>query len=120
MNMPTTRPGLRFRPLVWALLLGCILTYPFSPAVSRPPGDKRDYILVINTYAESTPWSRGIIADITAHVEQIENLELYTEHMTLLLVDSPEDIRTFEANLLREYGKKPPQALVLIGTPAAF
>ena len=120
MNMPTTRPGLRFRPLVWALLLGCILTYPFSPAVSRPPGDKRDYILVINTYAESTPWSRGIIADITAHVEQIENLELYTEHMTLLLVDSPEDIRTFEANLLREYGKKPPQALVLIGTPAAL
>lgn len=109
MNMPTTRPGLRFRPLVWALLLGCILTYPFSPAVSRPPGDKRDYILVINTYAESTPWSRGIIADITAHVEQIENLELYTEHMTLLLVDSPEDIRTFEANLLREYGKKPPR-----------
>ena len=120
MTMPTTRPGLRFRPLVWALLLGCILTSPFSPAVSRPPGDKRDYILVINTYAESTPWSRGIIADITAHVEQIENLELYTEHMTLLLVDSPEDIRTFEANLLREYGKKPPQALVLIGTPAAL
>ena len=100
MNMPTTRPGLRFRPLVWALLLGCILTYPFSPAVSRPPGDKRDYILVINTYAESTPWSRGIIADITAHVEQIENLELYTEHMTLLLVDSPEDIRTSRRILL--------------------
>ena len=49
MNMPTTRPGLRFRPLVWALLLGCILTYPLAPAVSSPSGDKRDYILVINT-----------------------------------------------------------------------
>ena len=120
MNMPTTRPGLRFRPLVWALLLGCILTYPFSPAVSRPPGDKRDYILVINTYAESTPWSRGIITDITARVEQIENLELYTEHINLLLVDSPREIETFETNLLREYGKKQPRALVLIGTPTAL
>ena len=78
MNIPTTRLGLRPRPFIWVLLLGCILAYPLAPAVSSPSGDKRDYILVINTYAESTPWSRGIITDITARVEQIENLELYT------------------------------------------
>lgn len=117
MNIPTTRLGLRPRPFIWVLLLGCILAYPLAPAVSSPSGDKRDYILVINTYAESTPWSRGIITDITARVEQIENLELYTEHINLLLVDSPREIETFETNLLREYGKKPPRALVLIGTP---
>ena len=120
MNMPTTRLGLRPRPFIWVLLLGCILAYPLAPAVSSPSGDKRDYILVINTYAESTPWSRGIITDITARVEQIENLELYTEHINLLLVDSPREIETFETNLLREYGKKPPRALVLIGTPTAL
>ena len=120
MNIPTTRLGLRPRPLIWVLLLGCILAYPLAPAVSSPSGDKRDYILVINTYAESTPWSRGIITDITARVEQIENLELYTEHINLLLVDSPREIETFETNLLREYGKKPPRALVLIGTPTAL
>ena len=113
MNIPTTRLGLRPRPFIWVLLLGCILAYPLAPAVSSPSGDKRDYILVINTYAESTPWSRGIITDITARVEQIENLELYTEHINLLLVDSPREIETFETNLLREYGKKPPRALVL-------
>ena len=105
MNIPTTRLGLRPRPFIWVLLLGCILAYPLAPAVSSPSGDKRDYILVINTYAESTPWSRGIITDITARVEQIENLELYTEHINLLLVDSPREIETFETNLLREYGK---------------
>ena len=120
MNIPTTRLGLRPRPFIWVLLLGCILAYPLAPAVSSPSGDKRDYILVINTYAESTPWSRGIITDITARVEQIENLELYTEHINLLLVDSPREIETFETNLLREYGKKPPRALVLIGTPTAL
>lgn len=120
MNIPTTRLGLRPRPFTWVLLLGCILASPLASAVSSPSGDKRDYILVINTYAESTPWSRGIITDITARVEQIENLELYTEHINLLLVDSPREIETFETNLLREYGKKPPRALVLIGTPTAL
>ena len=120
MNIPTTRLGLRPRPFIWVLLLGCILASPLASAVSSPSGDKRDYILVINTYAESTPWSRGIITDITARVEQIENLELYTEHINLLLVDSPREIETFETNLLREYGKKPPRALVLIGTPTAL
>ena len=98
------------------MLFGVLLAHPFSQATSSPPGDKREYILVINTYTESDPWSYRIISDITARIEQVENTEIYTEYMNMLLINTQASIDEFMQNLVRTYGKNPPRMLILIGS----
>lgn len=100
------------------MIFGCLLAHPFTNATSSPPGDKREYVLIINSYNESSSWSWEIITDITARIEQIENLEVYVEHMNMLLMDQQSDLDNFRANLAREYGKNPPRMLIYIGAPA--
>ena len=99
------------------------LAHPFSEAASSPPGDKRDYMLVLNTYTESAPWSSHIINSIVAHIDQVDNFEVYTENMNSLLMTFKKhktgEIESFKNNLLREYGKNPPRMLVLLGAPIA-
>ncbi len=51
------------------LMFSCLLAHPFSDAASSPPGDKRDYKLVLNPSTESAPWSSHIINSIVAHID---------------------------------------------------
>ena len=88
MNLLKKPYGLTLQALLWVMIFGCLLAHPFTNATSSPPGDKREYVLIINSYNESSSWSWEIITDITARIEQIENLEVYVEHMNMLLMDS--------------------------------
>ena len=118
MNLLKKPYGLTLQALLWVMIFGCLLAHPFTNATSSPPGDKREYILIINSYNESSSWGWEIITDITARIEQIENLEVYVEHMNTLLMDQQSDLDNFRANLAREYGKNPPRMLIYIGAPA--
>ena len=77
MNLLKKPYGLTLQALLWVMIFGCLLAHPFTNATSSPPGDKREYVLIINSYNESSSWSWEIITDITARIEQIENLEVY-------------------------------------------
>ena len=118
MNLLKKQFGLTLQALLWVMIFGCLLAHPFTNATSSPPGDKRDYVLIINSYNESSSWGWEIITDITARIEQIENLEVYVEHMNTLLMDQQSDLDNFRTNLSREYGKNPPRMLIYIGAPA--
>lgn len=107
MNLLKKPFGLTLQALLWVMIFGCLLAHPFTNATSSPPGDKRDYVLIINSYNESSSWGWEIITDITARIEQIENLEVYVEHMNTLLMDQQSDLDNFRTNLSREYGKNP-------------
>ena len=123
MNLLKKASGIPLRVLAGIMLFSCLLAHPFSEATSSPPGDKRDYMLVLNTYTESAPWSHNIISNIVAHIDHVKNFEVYTENMNSLLmkVENNEvgEIEAFKNNLLREYGKNPPRMLVLLGAPIA-
>lgn len=112
-----------FHALLWILLLSCLLAHPFSEATSSPPGENRDYILILNTYTESTPWSREINNSISVHIEVMDNIDLYTEHMNSLLMKTGKqkfrDIEEFKRNVQQAYGANPPKALILLGAPIA-
>ena len=109
--------------VLWTMFFSCLVAHPFSQATSSPPGDRRDYILILNTYTESSSWSRNIVNDIVTHIEGIDNLEVYTENMNMLLMRGDQNdeikLRDFERMLEREYGKNPPRMLVLLGAPIA-
>lgn len=118
MNLLKKPSRLTLQALLWTLIFGCVLAHPFTSATSSPPGDKRDYVLLINSYTESSTWSWDIITDITARVEQVHNLEVYVEHMNMLLMNTLSGLDDFRANLSREYGKNPPRIVIYIGAPA--
>ena len=123
MNLLKKASGIPLRVLAGIMLFSCLLAHPFSEATSSPPGDKRDYMLVLNTYTESSPWSRNIINNIVTHIDHVDNFEVYTENMNSLLMriknNEMGEIEAFKNNLLREYGKNPPRMLVLLGAPIA-
>ena len=123
MNLLKKPFSISLQALAGVLIFSCLLAHPFSEAASSPPGDKRDYMLVLNTYTESAPRSSHIINSIVAHIDQVDNFEVYTENMNSLLMTSKKhktgEIESFKNNLLREYGKNPPRMLVLLGAPIA-
>ena len=123
MNLLKKPFSISLQALAGVLIFSCLLAHPFSEAASSPPGDKRDYMLVLNTYTESAPWSSHIINSIVAHIDQVDNFEVYTENMNSLLMTFKKhktgEIESFKHNLLREYGKNPPRMLVLLGAPSA-
>lgn len=123
MNLRKKPFSISLQALAGVLIFSCLLAHPFSEAASSPPGDKCDYMLVLNTYTESAPWSSHIINSIVAHIDQVDNFEVYTENMNSLLMTSKKhktgEIESFKNNLLREYGKNPPRMLVLLGAPIA-
>ena len=122
MNLLKKPFSISLQALAGVLIFSCLLAHPFSEAASSPPGDKRDYMLVLNTYTESAPWSSHIINSIVAHIDQVDNFEVYTENMNSLLMTFKKhktgEIESFKNNLLREYGKNPPRMLIYIGAPA--
>ena len=81
MNLLKKASGIPLRVLAGIMLFSCLLAHPFSEATSSPPGDKRDYMLVLNTYTESAPWSRNIINNIVTHIDHVDNVEEYNENM---------------------------------------
>ncbi|BFL28939.1 ATP-binding protein [Alistipes shahii] len=123
MNLLKKPFSISLQALAGVLIFSCLLAHPFSEAASSPPGDKRDYMLVLNTYTESAPWSSHIINSIVAHIDQVDNFKVYTENMNSLLMTFKKhktgEIESFKNNLLREYGKNPPRMLVLLGAPIA-
>lgn len=123
MNLLKKPFSISLQALAGVLIFSCLLAHPFSEAASSPPGDKRDYMLVLNTYTESAPRSSHIINSIVAHIDQVDNFEVYTENMNSLLMTFKKhktgEIESFKNNLLREYGKNPPRMLVLLGAPIA-
>ena len=86
MNLLKKPFSISLQALAGVLIFSCLLAHPFSEAASSPPGDKRDYMLVLNTYTESAPWSSHIINSIVAHIDQVDNFEVYTENMNSLLM----------------------------------
>lgn len=60
-----------------------------------------DYVLIVNSYTESTPWSRIFTAPIYERmIMGKENINAYTEHMDVMLMKTEEDVEDFSSYLL--------------------
>lgn len=45
-----------------------------------------NYILILNSYNESSPWSNSITTPIVHKIAGIENMDAYIEHLNLFMV----------------------------------
>lgn len=104
--------GSRKRKSTFLLLLSLFCV------ISSASSKDKDYILVLNSYTEASPWSRNIITSIYDHlVNNTEEVAIYTEHMNMLSLDTEEELIAFENHLSRKY-EQPPKQIVIIGNSA--
>ena len=61
--------------------------------------DIKDYILIINTYTESFPWSNRLISTATNFVKDDPKLAVYTEHMNMIMIDNDSILDQFKDSL---------------------
>lgn len=104
------------RKCLWLFSL-CFLSAP-SIQAQRNHIDIPNYILCINSYSESTPWSSRMISTISEYVQKDPQLALYAEHMNTLMIDNDSILEKFENMISQKYSQPRPQLLVLLGSPA--
>ncbi|RHJ78131.1 ATP-binding protein [Parabacteroides sp. AM08-6] len=86
--------------------------------VSSAGSERKDYVLVLNSYTEASPWSRTIITSIYDQlVNESEELAVYTEHMNMLSLDTKEELTLFENQLFQKY-EQVPKIIVILGNSA--
>ena len=102
-------------------LLGIFFLYLTSlfSTVSAAEEEDNKYILVINSYTESTPWSRMFTTPLYSQlITKNRHLSAYVENMDVMLMKTEEDVTDFTDYLSKKYTHTPPSVIVLLGNSA--
>jgi signal transduction histidine kinase/ActR/RegA family two-component response regulator len=78
----------------------------------------KSYILCINSYTESSPWSSRLISNVTEFVQKDPGVTLYVEHLNMLLVENDSILEESKRNMFDKYKGRSPRMLLLLGNPA--
>lgn len=76
--------------------------------------DISNYILCINSYAESSPWSNRMISTVSEYVQKNPKLALYAEHMNTLMIDNDTILGEFKNMISQKYEHHRPRLLILL------
>lgn len=78
-----------------------------------------DYVLIINSYTEISPWSRNFSTPLYDQIiNKSKNLAVYTEHLNMLMVETEDDLDSLKASLFYKYKDFPPKLVILLGNSA--
>lgn len=102
-------------------LLICTCIFTFFATIGKASHvqentEEGNYILILNSYNESSPWSNSITTPIVHKIAGIENMDAYIEHLNLFMVGDSTKIERFSEILSSKYGSTPPRLLVFIGS----
>ena len=78
----------------------------------------KSYILCINSYTESSPWSSRLISNVTEFVQKDPGITLYVEHLNMLLVENDSILEESNRNIFDKYKGRSPRMLLLLGNSA--
>ena len=78
----------------------------------------KSYILCINSYTESSPWSGRLISNVTEFVQKDPGITLYVEHLNMLLVENDSILEESKRNIFDKYKGRSPRMLLLLGNSA--
>ena len=78
----------------------------------------KSYILCINSYTESSPWSSRLISNVTEFVQKDPEITLYVEHLNMLLVENDSILEESKRNIFDKYKGRSPRMLLLLGNSA--
>ena len=75
----------------------------------------KSYILCINSYTESSPWSSRLISNVTEFVQKDPGITIYVEHLNMLLVENDSILEESKRNIFDKYKGRSPRMLLLLG-----
>lgn len=78
--------------------------------------ESEEYVLILNSYNESSPWSNSITTPIVHKIAEIEKMNAYIEHLNLFMVSDSTKIEKFSEALFSRYGSTPPRLLFFVGS----
>ena len=78
----------------------------------------KSYILCINSYTESSPWSSRLISNVTEFVQKDPEITLYIEHLNMRLVENDSMLEESKRNIFDKYKDLSPRMLLLLGNSA--
>ena len=109
----------RWYHLKGLFLLVVFLIITTLPSYASPDGGENSYVLIINSYTESNPWSRIFTAPVYEQMTtDDESWTAYTENMDLMLIKTDADVENFSTYLSRKYTGTPPSLVILLGNSA--
>lgn len=88
----------------------------YSAKASDRDHRQYDYVLILNSYNESAPWSNSITSPIMHKISELKDIDAYIELLNLFMVNDSVMVDRFPQMLLNKYGKTPPKLLVLLGS----
>ncbi|WP_455669522.1 ATP-binding protein [Phocaeicola sp.] len=115
MNKKLRRVRMVFiQKLLICISLFFICSYTCKAATANT--DKGNYVLVLNSYNESSPWANSIATPIMHKIANMESMDAYIEHLNLFMLKDSAMVDQFPEKLLSRYGSIPPRLLVVLGS----
>ncbi|WP_455663614.1 ATP-binding protein [Phocaeicola sp.] len=115
MNKKSRRVRMVFiQKLLICISLFFICSYTCKAATANT--DKGNYVLVLNSYNESSPWANSIATPIMHKIANMESMDAYIEHLNLFMLKDSAMVDQFPEKLLSKYGSTPPRLLVVLGS----
>ena len=102
----------------YLLLLFFYLLSVNSAFAQKDAIEGKSYILCINSYTESSPWSSRLISNVTEFVQKDPEITLYVEHLNMLLVENDSILEESKRNIFDKYKGRSPRMLLLLGNSA--
>lgn len=102
--------------LIATILLVHAYTLIGSNTSYKDKNKKVDYILIINTYTDATPWSNSFIHPIVNMASKNNALGVYTTHLKMLTLQNVQELDNFEHNIVKELSYRTPKLIVFIGS----
>ena len=101
---------------ILAVCICLFFTCTYSGKATNKDSNQYGYVLILNSYNESSPWSNSLTAPIMHKMAEIKEIDAYIEHLNLLMVNDSIMASKFPQLLLKKYGKVPPRLLIMLGS----
>lgn len=105
----------------WKFYLLCIalhifcLSFSGNAYSSTSQKKEQKFLLIINSYNESAPWSQHLITPVLLQTSQMQDVEVRVTNMSGTLIRNDSLYKVTENSIFRRYRDRKPDYLLLIG-----
>lgn len=102
---------------IFTLLVSLLLCNSTNVKAVESINSTKNYLLVLNNYTSDAVWSNAIINPIQRDITANPDLDIYVEHMNMLMIDDSTKFNQFKESLFTLYTRAP-KAILLLGNTA--
>ena len=99
------------RLLLFALLICSVISVR---PIENAPIRTNDYVLILNAYTNYYYFSDSMIDPIVSLGSKKEKLDVYVEHMGMIMINTPKKLEKLKEHLFTSY-RRPPRLIVMVG-----